>query len=257
MKNRKFSLILALILVLAMLTGCGGDAPETQAPETEVPTTEAPVTEAPETEAPTTEDPETEPTATETPEENNLALGVVNGNSYTNTYVGIGCDLDSSWTIYPADELQEMPSVVEDMVEGTELEEALAGVTQFTDMYAENVELMANVNVLFQKLELNQRIAYAVMDEKTVLEATLSQKDVMIQAYAQGGIDVKSMEIVEVTFLGETHYALKTVGETQGVAYYCLQVFDFWLGEYSVTITFASFVEDSTETMLEMFYALD
>lgn len=257
MKNRKFSLILALALVLALLTGCGGDAPETQAPETEAPTTEAPATEMPETEPTETEAPETEAPATEAPEENNLALGVVDGNTYTNTYVGIGCDLDSSWTIYPVDELQEMPSIVDEMVEGTELEEAMAGVTQFTDMFAENVDLMATMNVLFQKLELNQRIAYAVMDEKAVLEATLSQKDLMVEAYAQGGINVDTMEIVTVTFLGEEHYALKTVAETQGVPYYCLQVFDFWLGEYSVTITFASFVEDSTETMLEMFYALD
>ena len=252
MKKQMCSLFLALLVVMSLLTGCGGDAPATQAPETEVPTTEAPVTEAPATEAPETEAP-----ATEAPEENSLALGVVEGNTYTNAYAGIGCDLDSNWTLYTADQLQEMPSIVQDIVEGTELEEALAGVTQFTDMYAENAEIMATVNVLFQKLELNQRIAYAVMDEKAVLEATLEQKDVMIQAYAQGGINVKTLEIVEVTFLGEKHYALKTVGETQGVAYHCLQVFDFWLGQYSVTITFASFVEDSTEDMLELFYALD
>jgi hypothetical protein len=95
------------------------------------------------------------------------------------------------------------------------------------------------------------------MDEKSVLDASLQQKDVMIQAYAQGGIDVSSMEIVTVTFLGQEHYALKTVGETQGLPYYCLQVFDFWLGQYSMTITFASFVEDTTEDVLAMFYAVE
>lgn len=232
MKNRKFNLILALVLVMALLTGCGGGAAETEAPATEAPATEA-------------------------LQENSLALGVVEGNSYANTYAGIGCQLDSSWTVYPADQLQEMPSTVKDMMEGSELAEALANVTQFTDMFAENVELMCNMNVLFQKLEMNQRVAYAMMDEKAVLEATLEQKDMMIDAYAQGGINVETMEIVTVTFLGQEHYALKTVAETQGVAYYCLQVFDFWLGEYSVTITFASFIEDNTETMLELFYELD
>ena len=39
--------------------------------------------------------------------------------------------------------------------------------------------------------------------------------------------------------------------------YYILQVFDFWLGQYSATITFASFVEDHTEDTLALFYALD
>jgi hypothetical protein len=100
-------------------------------------------------------------------------------------------------------------------------------------------------------------VAYAVLDEKAVLDATMQQKDVMIQAYAQGGIAVESMEIVTVTFCGEEHYALKTVGQTQGVYCYFLQVFDFWLGQYSMTITAASFVEDSTEDVLAMFYAVE
>ena len=133
----------------------------------------------------------------------------------------------------------------------------MANVTQFTDMYAENLEALTTVNVLLQKQEWNQILAYSLMDEQSVLEATLEQKDLMIQAYAQADILVESMEIVTVTFLGEEHYALKTVAENQGMPYYCLQVFDFWLGKYSATITFASFLEDNTEGLLELFYAVE
>lgn len=251
MKNRKLTLALVLLLIVSMLTGCGGDKPASDAG------TEAPTTEAPTTEAPTTEPIETEPPATEPLPDNALALGRVEGNTYTNTYAGIGCDLDSTWTIYTADQLQQMPDITQEIFEGTELEEAMANVTQFTDMLAENVEQMTTVNVLFQKLDMNQRMAYAMMDEEEVLEATLLQKDVMIQAYAQAGINVDTMEIVTVTFLGQEHYAMKTVAEMNGVPYYCLQTFDFWLGEYSVTITFASFLEDNTEELLDMFYAVE
>ena len=251
MKNRKLTLALVLLLMVSMLAGCGGDKPASIA-VTKAPTTEAPTTEAPATEAPTTEPPATEPLP-----DNALALGVVEGNTYTNTYAGIGCDLDSNWTIYTADQLQEMPAVIQGMVEGTELEAVMANVTQFTDMMAENVELMTSVNVLFQKLNMSQRITYARLSEQEVLEATLLQKDVMLQAYTNAGIIVESMEIVTVTFLGQEHYAMKTVAEMNGVPYYCLQTFDFWLGEYSVAITFASFLEDNTESLLDLFYALD
>lgn len=256
MKNRKLTLALVLLLVASMLTGCGGDEP---VPVTgiEAPSIETTTAEAPTTEAPTTEPPATEPPATEPLPDNTLALGRVEGSTYTNTYAGIGCELDSGWTIYTADQLQEMPAITQEMFEGTELEAAMANVTQFTDMMAENVEQLTTVNVLFQKLDMNQRMAYAMMDEEEVLEATMLQKDVMIQAYAQGGINVDTMEIVTVTFLGQEHYALKTVAEMNGVPYYCLQTFDFWLGEYSVTITFASFLEDKTESLLDLFYPVD
>ena len=241
MKKRIVSLMLAVLMVLS-LTACGAKPGPTEPAVTTAQTTAVP-----------TEEPTTAPTEPE----NVLALGVVDGNTYLNTYAGIGCTLDDNWVLHPAEDLQELPEMTKEMVKGTELENILAGVTQFTDMYAENVELLATVNVLFQKLELNQRLAYALMDEKEVLEATLEQKDLMIQAYAQAGINTESMEIITVTFLGEEHYALKTVAENQGVPYYCLQVFNFWLGQYSTTITFASFVEDNTENLLELFYAAE
>ena len=79
----------------------------------------------------------------------------------------------------------------------------------------------------------------------------------MFEAYANAGIYAESMEIVTVTFLGEEHFALKTVAQTQGVDCYMLQVFDYSLGEYSVTLTLTSFLEDKTDSMLELFYAVE
>ena len=40
----------------------------------------------------------------------------------------------------------------------------------------------------------------------------------------------------------------------EGVPYYTLQLFDYRLGQYSVTLTLASFVEDNTESLLDLFY---
>ncbi len=253
--KRRFSLILAVLLTLSLLAGCvGNDAPETTAP-VNTPETTAP---APETTAPAPETTAPVPETTEPAlQERALSLGVVEGNTYTNAYAGFGCTLDEGWIVLPADQLQELPAIVQDSVSGTEIGEAMADVQQFTDMMAENAGQLTNMNVLFTKLGLQERLTYALLSEEDILDATLSQKDAMIEAYTAMGMNVTSMEKVTVTFLGEERFALKTAAETQGVACYMLQIFDYNLGEYSVTMTLTSFLEDNTESMLELFYAVE
>ena len=147
--------------------------------------------------------------------------------------------------------------IVQDAVEGTAVGEAMQDVQQFTDMAAENAELVTNMNVLFQKLGMQERLAYMLLNEEDVVDATLSQKDLMIEAYTAMGLNVSSMEKVSVNFLGEKHFALKTVAETEGIPCYMLQVFRHDLGEYMVTMTLTSFLEDNTESVLELFYAVE
>ena len=173
MKKRIIALTLALLMVLSM-TACGEKPAPTEAPTAATTEPTAAPTEAA-TEA-STEAPTEAPTEATEPE-NSLALGTVENGTYTNTYAGIGCDLDSSWIIYTADQLQELPDMTQQMVEGTELEELMANVTQFTDVFAENVDMLATMNVLFQKLDMSQRLAYAVMDEKAVLDATAKARN--------------------------------------------------------------------------------
>lgn len=250
--KRFVSLFLAVLLTLSMLAGCGGEkTPETTAPVS-----------APETTAPAEVPETTEPAAPETTapaagEERPLALGVVEGSTYTNTYAGFGCTFGDGWSIMPADQLQELPALVQDAVEGTAVGEAMQDVQQFTDVLAENMDTLTSINVLFQKLGMQERLAYMLLSEEDILDATLEQKDAMIEAYAAVGMEVSSMEKATVTFLGEERFALKTVSETQGVPCYTLQVFDYSLGEYSVTLTVTSYIEDNTESMLELFYAVE
>ena len=77
------------------------------------------------------------------------------------------------------------------------------------------------------------------------------------ESYAAAGINASSMEKTTVTFLGEEHVAIKTIAETQGVPYYILQVFNYQLGEYSVVSTMASFVDDNTDALLDLFYPVN
>ena len=184
-----------------------------------------------------------------------VTLGRVENGVYTNDYIGIGCTLDSGWTFKTAEELQEMPGQVGELLQDTEY--ADASLRQITDMMAENVDEMINVNVQYTRLSLEERVIYAALSEEALMDVILEESASMADAYAQAGIDDAVMEKAVVKFLGEDHYAIRTTANIQGYPYYMVQVFSYGLGQYGVTITFSSFFEDNTASMLELFYPLD
>lgn len=253
--KKNLSLILALLLTLSLLlTACGSDAEVSGsvAPNSDSSAT-IPAGNVEQEEAPTSE-----PTVPETSvPENELSLGRMEGGIYTNDYVGYACNLDSNWTFLSAKELEQIPSNVSNAISGSELGDALADVQQFTDMMAENVTDLTTMNVLYQKLSMQERLAYAVMSEEDTIDATLDQSSMLIDAYAQAGIMVTSMEKVKVTFMGEERFAIYTVSTLENIPYYVLQFFDYDLGAYAVTTTLASYVEDRTGDLCEMFYKLE
>lgn len=245
---------IALALCL-LLCGCAGQKPP-QAEETAPPALQ----EQSETTAPAAEtEPapaETEAVPEETLAERPVSLGRISGNEYINEYLGYGGRFENGWVIYGADELQELPGNVADLFEGTELEEVLSQHTQITDMLAENVDTLTTVNVVYTKLGLQERLAYALLDEKSILEQVLSQQELLTESYAAAGILVSDMELVTIDFLGQERYAIHTTATMQDVPYFILQVYDYHLGSYGVVTTFASFIEDNTAYLPELFYPL-
>ena len=201
---------------------------------------------------------EAAPTETTAPavEDRPVSLGRMEGGEYINEYVGYGCKLDTSWAFYTAEELQELPGNIAELMEGTELGDNMEQYTQISDMAAENVDELITMNVQYTKLGMQERLAYAMVSEEEILQQVLNQKDTMTAAYAQAGIEVFAMEMVDVTFLGQPRHAIHTTAQIQGVDYFILQIFDHHLGQYSVVTTFGSYVEDKTESMLDLFYPL-
>lgn len=190
-------------------------------------------------------------------EENPVSLGRIEGGVYTNTYAGFGCVLDANWVFYSAAELQELPGDVQELFSDSDLSDAFADVTQIADMKAENANDLTIINVLYNKLDAQSRLVYALMSEEDILDATMEQKDLLISTYSQAGIEVDTMEKVEVEFLGETHYAMRTSSTWDGVPYYALQLFDYHAGAYGITVTFSSYFEDRTEDLLTLFYKVE
>lgn len=185
-----------------------------------------------------------------------VSLGRIQGGIYTNAYMGIACELDSNWEFYSAEELQELPGDAMEMMAGTELGDAAMEIPQIMDMQAENVNEMSGMNILYQKMDMGERIIYASMTEMEIVESVLAERDMLEEAYAQAGIMVEDMAIKTVIFVGEERPALWTAASVEGVPYYLLQLFDFQLRQYSVNTTFYSYVEDKTESILELFYKI-
>ena len=179
------------------------------------------------------------------------------GGIYSNSYAGFGCQLNANWSFYGAQELQELPELVNGAVEGSDMADLMENYTQIFDMQAENVNDLLSVNVVYVKLGMQERLMYAVMTEEQIVDETLKLKDMMIQAYAQAGMEVTAMEKAKVTFLGEEHFAIRTMANTQGVAVYMLQIFDYNLGSYGMTLTATSYLEDKTQNVLDMFYTVE
>ncbi len=227
-KNRIIALTLTLCLLLA---GCGGNTAQT--PETTAAPVEATVS-----------------------EEKAVTLGTLEGSTYTNHYAGFGFSLDENWTIYPADQLQELPENVESMFEGTEFENEQFNT--ITDFLAENVNDLTTMNLNYTKLSMQERLTYSMMDDEAIIDSMLDNYyDTLVDAYANGGILVESMDKKTVTFLGEERCAMYTVATVQEIPYYILQIYDYGLGAYGVTLTAASYVEDNTEGLLELYYTVE
>ena len=237
-KKAYLALLLAVIMVASVFTGCGTKEPEAGSV--------APLpTEAP-TEAPA-----------EAPAESSVSLGRMEGGVYTNSYTGYGCTLDSNWVFYTAEELQELPENAEELLANTELGDTAGNYTQTADMKADNNTNLSSIYVLYTQLPLQERLAYAALNHEQIIDATLAQKDLLISSFELSGIQVVSMEKVFVNFLGEERAAIKTVATIEGYDYYMLQIQDFGLGSYGVTMTISSLMDDVTEDVAAIFYPVD
>lgn len=198
--------------------------------------------------------------AASTDSQPNMALGSIENGVYSNEYAGIACALNENWVYYSAEELQALPDNISELFADTEIADQIADSTVIADMQAENAENLLGVNINFTKLGIKERLAYSLLSEEDAIDVLLSQKEMITNSYAQAGITVSSMEKVTVTFLGQEHFAVKTQATLRlddiELPYFILQIMNYKLGSYGMTLTASSYVEDNTQSVLDLFYSL-
>ncbi|MGM9558144.1 MAG: hypothetical protein ACI3VP_07800 [Oscillospiraceae bacterium] len=264
------ALMLAVLLAVGMLAGCadkqaaGGTVESSQAEPADGKTgTVTPAVAGKEAEE-AGEEPAEEPVEESAGEPEQAPsgeipeIGRMAGGVYTNEYLGVACELDENWAFYTAEEMLQTEQTTQELLSDTELGELMQGTEQFLDLQAENVNELTTLNVNYSKLSMQERMAYALMSEEDAIDLLLADDTAAMlrESYAAAGMTVARMEKVEVTFLGETHYALMTQLSMQDVNIYNLQLCFYQCGSYGVTITLGSYIEDKTESLLELFYKL-
>lgn len=182
--------------------------------------------------------------------ESEAEAGVINGGRYESSFLGIGCELDESWTYASRDEMIQLLGTTSDMFADTDYEEAIKSAEMFYDMYAAGAEGLNSINVLIQNLGLLYGTVLSVEQYVELSTQNLSQ-----QLEAAGFTDVK-WERTELNFAGETRPGLKISSQVQDVPYYCTQVY-LKAGSHIAVISFASYFEDTTAQMLDYFFPVE
>lgn len=178
--------------------------------------------------------------------EDNFGTGTIQDNVYWNETMKIGCALDENWYFYSEEEILEANGLTADILEG-KIAEMIENGGAITDMFAQNLETGATLNVVFERVSLANSLLY---NEKDYIEASISTVE---DAFAQLGIENVELTIQDMEFMGETHCAVLITGLYGDVPVY-EQVAVVKDGRNFIVVTIFSVMEGEAEEVLSGFF---
>lgn len=181
-------------------------------------------------------------------EEIEFSIGDAEGNKYENKFIGIGCELDSSWTFYTDAQIAELNNIVTDSLD-EDYAEQVKDANVIYDMYATT----ANGDTININLEKLSGIGSGVIDAETYIDVAMPQlKDSM----AQMGVTVDKCEKTTFNFAGATADGIIMNISGSGASAFqkivCLK-----RGSYIAVIGVATYNTDTTDDLLAKFYSLN
>ena len=178
--------------------------------------------------------------------EDSFGTGTIQDNVYWNEIMKIGCALDETWYFYSEEEIMEANGTTAEVLEG-EIAEMIENGGTLTDMFAQNLETGATVNVVFERVSLANSLLY---NEKSYIEASIPTLE---EAFAQMGIEDVAFTTQEMEFMGETHCVLLITGMYSGVPIY-EQLAVVKDGRNFTVVTVVSVMEGEAEEVLSGFF---
>lgn len=178
-----------------------------------------------------------------------VQTGTVNGYTYENAFLGIGCELDENWTYATQDELAHMIGQTAEMFDD-DYAEKLKNADMFYDMMAVAAEGLVSINIVIQNVGL---IYGTAMSEDKYLEVAEEQ---MAEQLGNAGMENVQSERITANFAGAEHGGLHIACTISGVPYYCTQMC-IKQGKYIASISLCSFSEDLGNDMMDYFYGLE
>lgn len=175
-----------------------------------------------------------------------FSLGKTDGLKYENTFIGIGCTLNSGWYFYTDEEIRELNNITEELA-GEDFIEAVKDADIIYDMYAISDNQLDNVNVNLQKVDdfVLEQLDIKVNFENTIPEAK--------KAFENMGYTDLEFEIMTTQISGEDVLCLKTTGVIDGLTMY-QKIISFKCDGYFSNVTITTYQEDNVDEVLEQFY---
>lgn len=259
MTKRWLALLLAVLMVLAM-TACGSDKnPVIEAAKSQQSGQEETLTEEPEAEAPAEEAPAEEDAAEEALEPKidtgDFVRGTVDGNTYESTAMGIGCMLEDGWTTASLEELAQLTGVDPTSLTEEEMIQQMLEADAIYDFYAMSGEGTALLQVLYEDLGA---LYGTLLNEEGYVDVLM--ESVEEQMNAAGMTDVQAEKTTTV-FAGEERTAIMMTsqmpveGLDQPIAIY-QKLVPIKTGNYMGVVWAVTYMENTTDTVLDSFYAL-
>ena len=232
--------IISLLLVLVMaisISACSGEKAEKTTPEK--PTVE---TTQESTEVITQEPIEAVESAKE------FSLGTVNGNVYTNEFIGIEFTADSDWKYKTNEEMAEANKIAKDLF-SDDFAEAIKDADVVYAMSAGN-EYGDNVNIIMEKILAGTS---RLVNIPQVYQKVVSE---METAYKNMGATSFDYTIEKVLVDGRNMDGIKIKAEIQGFALHQI-CFSKICGDYMVNVTISTSSESEAKEILNKFKWID
>lgn len=245
---KKMICVLLTAAMLLALCACGGDTKGTLQKET-VKETGKETQEEPKQEETqqTTEVPEA--TADPEPAEDEFDIGSVSGGVYENKFFGFGCELDANWTYATEEQLLSLIGDTAELFQEGDVKEGLKNADMFYDMQVASNDGYANINVVIQNLGL---MYGTIISEEMFVEQNVQQLPAVME---QAGMILDVCEPTTVQFAGAERNAIRIHSVQQDVDIYQIAIV-VKNGSYVALTTVTSFVNDITENIAAMFYAV-
>lgn len=178
-----------------------------------------------------------------------FSFGETEGNTWENSFIGLGCKLGDGWTFYTDEQIAELNQTTVDMVDN-DTAEFLENATVIYDMFATKDNGIQSINVNLEKVGY---ISSALADLKKNLEATVPTIKSGLESMGMTNV---VCNVTEAKIAGESYAAMDISAKIQDADFY-EKLIAIKCGNYVANITIGAFDKADIDTVLTYFYSVD
>lgn len=177
-----------------------------------------------------------------------FSMGAVEGLTYENKFIGIGCKLSSDWAFYTDEEIKELNNLSEEIM-GDELTETIKEADIVYDMYASTAE-GDTININLEKATALQVLS---LDLKENFKAIF---DSLKTSFEGAGFTDVNYELSTVKIGDKDFDCMNITMKLEGVTLYETLI-SIKCSNYLASIAVASIDKATVDSALASFYLVD